>query len=219
MTSRTGDESEADLPVTDPLPPVLPRPRTGGARGRGVLVSALVVGGLLAGFVIILATRDPSSARLAQTPLLGKPAPALAGVSLTDGKRFDLREVGERFVLVNVFATWCVPCQQEHPELVAFEARHAQIGDARVVSVVFSDKADAVTRFFADRGGSWPVLDDPEGRIALDWGVSGVPESYLVGPDGVVRAKIVGGVTEEKLDDVLSRIGGGDGGGSDGGAP
>ncbi|MBI1845253.1 MAG: TlpA family protein disulfide reductase [Actinobacteria bacterium] len=169
MTSRTGDEFEADLPVTDPRPPR----RTGGARGRSVLVSALVVGGLLAGFVVVLATRDSSSARLAQTPLLGKPAPALRGVSLIDGKPFDLREVGERFVLVNVFATWCVPCQQEHPELVAFEARHAQIGDARVVSVVFSDKPDAVTRFFADRGGSWPVLDDPEGRIALDWGHRG----------------------------------------------
>lgn len=177
-----------------------------GKRGRGVLISALVVGVLLAGFLGLLATRDSSNARLADSPLLGKPAPELSGVSLLDGTLFDIREVGERFVLVNVFATWCVPCQQEHPDLVSFEARHRQIGDARVVSVVFSDDAGAVKRFFSERGGDWPVIDDPEGRIALEWGVSGVPESYLVDPNGIVRAKIIGGVTAERLDDLLDRI-------------
>ncbi len=192
--------------------------RRRGLRGRAILISALVVGGLLAGFVGILATRDSSAGRLARSPLLGKPAPSLEGVSLIDGKPFDLRGVGERFVLVNVFATWCVPCQQEHPELVSFEARHAQIGDVRVVSVVFSDEAEAVTRFFADRGGSWPVIDDPEGRIALDWGVSGVPESYLVGPDGIVRAKFVGGVTTSKLEEVLGRYSGREGFAEEGGS-
>lgn len=206
MTGPT-DAGPTDVDLSDSTGAV----RRRGLRGRAILVSALIVGALAAGFVGILATRDSSAGRLARSPLLGKSAPSLAGVSLIDGKPFDLREVGERFVLVNVFATWCVPCQEEHPALVAFEARHAQIGDVRVVSVVFSDEADAVTRFFADRGGSWPVLDDPEGRIALDWGVSGVPESYLVGPDGIVRAKFVGGVTTSKLEEVLGRYSGGEG--------
>ncbi len=189
--------------MTDALPS---SERTEKGRGRGILITALVVGSLLAGFVGILATRDSSTARLAQSPLLGKLAPELKGLSLLDGATFDLADVGERFVLVNVFATWCVPCQEEQPELVAFDARHTQIGDVRVVSVVFSDEADAVKRFFAERGGSWPVLDDPDGRVALDWGVSGVPESYLVSPDGIVRAKIVGGVTEKKLDELLAQL-------------
>lgn len=192
---------------TDTSDFILPGGLAGGKRrGRGILISALVVGVVLAGLVGVLATRDPSTARLADTPLLGKPAPPLAGPSLLDGTYFDIADVGERFVLVNVFATWCVPCQQEHPELVAFEARHRQIGDARVVSVVFSDEADSVKRFFKQRGGSWPVIDDPEGRISLDWGVSGVPESYLVDPEGLVRAKIIGGVTEQRLDELLVRL-------------
>ncbi len=178
-----------------------------GLAGHRILITAVVIGLMLVGLVVILATRESSSTRLAQSPLLGKPAPELKGVSLLDGSAFDLADVGERFVLVNIFATWCVPCQREHPELVAFEARHAQLGDARVVSVVFSDEPDAVKSFFAERGGSWPVLDDPDGRVALDWGVSGVPESYLVDPGGFVRAKIVGGVTQAKLDELLAEIG------------
>ncbi|MGK2956997.1 MAG: TlpA family protein disulfide reductase [Acidimicrobiales bacterium] len=208
MTDQPGLEP-VDARVADDHEPANDTGFSGGTRrprGRGILITAVVIGSLLAGFVGILATRDSSTARLAQSPLLGKLAPELKGLSLLDGATFDLADVGERFVLVNVFATWCVPCQEEQPELVAFDARHTQIGDVRVVSVVFSDEADAVKRFFAERGGSWPVLDDPDGRVALDWGVSGVPESYLVSPDGIVRAKIVGGVTEKKLDELLAQL-------------
>ena len=106
---------------------------------------------------------------------------------------------------VNFFATWCVPCRREHPELVRFQERHQAVGDVEVVGVVYDDSVDAVRQFKAERGGRWPMLSDPGGKVALDFGVSGVPESFLIGPDGVIVAKLVGGVRADDLDLLLQR--------------
>jgi cytochrome c biogenesis protein CcmG, thiol:disulfide interchange protein DsbE len=161
---------------------------------------------VLALFVAVLATRDSAATnRSVESPLLGEPAPALAGESMLDGEAFDLRDAEGRWVLVNFFATWCEPCRKEHPELLRFSQDHRVTDDVRVVSVVFSDEPADVERYFRDNGGDWPVVDDDEGRIVFNWSVSGVPESYLVDPDGGVRAKIVGGVDADKLEELLRR--------------
>lgn len=202
-----------------------PAPGTSGSvlaaapRRRTALFAAVAVGVVLVLLVAVLATRDYSGTRTADSPLLGRPAPAVQGPSLLDGGTFDLDAERGRWVLVNFFATWCVPCQAEHPELVRFDAAHAGAGDARVISVVFSDDADDVRRFFDQRGGEWPVIDDPVGRVALEWGVTGVPESFLVGPDGTVQAKVIGGIRFDSLEDLLAQAqgvahGGGDAGGA-----
>jgi cytochrome c biogenesis protein CcmG, thiol:disulfide interchange protein DsbE len=178
----------------------------GGIRRRPALWGAVAAGVALALFVVVLATREPATNRAVDSPLLGKPAPELAGDSVLDGDTFDLRDEEGRWVLVNFFATWCEPCRKEHPELVRFSQDHQVADDARVVSVVFEDQADDVERWFRDNGGDWPVVDSPDGSIVVDWSVSGVPESYLVDPSGGVRAKIVGGVDAEKLDELLRRV-------------
>jgi cytochrome c biogenesis protein CcmG, thiol:disulfide interchange protein DsbE len=176
-----------------------------GIRRRPALWGAGAAGVVLALFVAVLATRDPATNRTVDSPLLGRPAPALTGESLLEGGSFDLGDEEGRWVLVNFFATWCEPCRKEHPQLVRFAQDHQVADDARVVSVVFSDQADDVERYFRDNGGDWPVVDDDDGQIVFDWSVSGVPESYLVDPAGGVRAKIVGGVDAEKLDELLRR--------------
>ncbi len=154
--------------------------------------------------VAVLATRDPAGTRLGRSPLLGKVAPVLAGESIVAGTDdFDLAHQEGRWVVVNFFATWCVPCQEEHDDLVTLAADHAAADDLAVVSVVFSDTAANVSAYFADRGGSWPVIDDPQGQVITDWGVTGVPESFVVDGRGYVRAKVVGGITVERLEQLL----------------
>ena len=154
--------------------------------------------------VIVLATRAPATTRVSGSPLLGQQAPALVG-STIDGEGYNLTAERGRWVVLNFFATWCVPCRQEHPDLVRFQDRHLATGDATVVAVVYDEPASAVRRFRAEEGGDWPMVLDPSGRVALDYGVRGIPESYLISPDGVVAAKITGGVRVEDLEKLLAQ--------------
>src|SRR5690606_20070470 len=96
---------------------------------------------------------------------------------------------------------------EEHPELVAFAERHTD-GRARVVGVGFEDEPEDIEAFFAQRGGDWPVIPQGTGRIALDFGVRAMPESYLVAPDGTVVDVFIAGVTADQLDEAIAAHGG-----------
>jgi len=165
---------------------------------RTALVAAGVVGVLAVLLVAILATRDPSTERQTQSPLLGRIAPPVQGTTL-DGEEFDLDEWRGRWVVVNFFASWCIPCIEEHPELIAFEEAHRESGDAALVSVTYDNRSDEARRFFEENGGEWPVVDDPENSIGVSYGVARVPESFLVSPSGIVVQRLVGGVTAGQL--------------------
>lgn len=173
-------------------------------RRVGVIVVAIVAVVTVA-LVAVLAISEPANERRARSPLVGRTVPSLAGKTL-DGGRFDIDDQRGRWVVVNFFATWCAPCVQEHPELVAFDREHRVTGDAAVVSVVFSDDPAKARAFFARQGGDWPVLVDEEGSAALDFGVPKVPETYLVSPSGRVAAKFTGGVTHEGLDQAIAAV-------------
>jgi len=165
--------------------------------GRVGLVVSAVVAVLIVAFVAVLATREPATERRTDSPLLGKVAPALVGETL-EGGSFDIDDHRGQWVVVNFFATWCAPCREEHPELVAFDEAHRAAGDAAVVSVVYDDRVDDVRDFFAERGGEWPVIVDG-GLAAVGYGVVGVPETYLVAPSGFVVQKYTGGVTQDAI--------------------
>lgn len=183
----------------------LPAPRR---RRIGPLVAIPVLVVVLA-LVGVLATSDTGGDAEVSTPLLNRQAPAVVGETI-DGEAFDLADAQGEFVLVNFFATWCVPCIREHPDLVSFDERQGAAGIASVVSVVYDSRPEQVREFFADNGGDWPVVVDPDGLIALSYGVAGVPESYLIAPDGTVVAKLVGGVTASGLDRLLAQVRGED---------
>ena len=182
-------------------PPAVQPPRHRRRRALWIAVAVLVPVALL---VAALATRPPAQSVSVRSPLVGKPAPSMEATTI-DGAPFRLADLRGRWVVVNYFATWCVPCRMEHADLVRFQEFHQAAGDATVVAVVYDDSTQAVKEFRAAEGGSWPMLEDPKGRIAIDFGVAGVPESFLVDPRGVIAAKVVGGVRFDDLEALLAK--------------
>ena len=164
-------------------------------------VTAAVVGVVVLILVGVLATRDSGDDRI-NTYLFGEAAPQIKAQTF-EGELWDLDDQRGRWVVVNFFSTTCIPCIQEHPHLVNFAENHKQNDDVRIVTISFSDTEAAVEEFFRLNGGDWPVLTSETERVAVDWGVVAVPESYLVSPAGFVAAKVVGGVTQDYLEDLL----------------
>ena len=202
MAPRMTDTTGAGTTPTDEQepPPVI----SGLRKTRKVLWIAVAVAVPVFLLVLVLANGKPAATRAVRSPLLNKPAPPIEGTTV-DGAAASLADLQGKWVVVNFFATWCVPCRVEHPELIKFSDSHTASGDAAVLGVIYSDNAQAVKEYRDKEGGSWAMLTDPKGRVALDYGVAGVPESFLISPDGVVVAKLLGGVRAGDLDQLLYR--------------
>jgi cytochrome c biogenesis protein CcmG/thiol:disulfide interchange protein DsbE len=159
-------------------------------------VVVLTVGAL----VVVLGTgigRDPA---VPPAQAVGAPAPALHGPTL-EGGTFDLTDHRGNVVLVNVWASWCEPCRREYPAL-AEAAQGLGPHGLVVVGVNTRDETPDAQAFLADLGGArYPNVDDRAGRVAVDWGVFGVPETFVVDRAGVVRARAVGEVTAEWIEE------------------
>jgi cytochrome c biogenesis protein CcmG/thiol:disulfide interchange protein DsbE len=171
---------------------------------RRAFFIAVAAGLILVVFIAVLATSD-GDAGFARSPLISEPAPLILGEAV-DGSTFDLDAERGRWVLVNFFSTTCVPCIEEHPELVAFDEQYSATGDAAVVSIAFSDTSANVRDFFATNGGDWAVLAEDTGRHAISYGVAAVPETYLVAPSGIVTSKFIGGVTKADIENEIARL-------------
>lgn len=166
----------------------------------------LAVFGLLA--VLLAAgvwlSRDPNRDAL-PSPLVGKPAPAYALPVLHEPDRTvtnaDLR--GAPYVL-NVWGSWCPACRDEHPVLTRF----AETRKVRVVGYNWKDEPADALRWLEQFGNPyWLVLADQEGQVAIDWGIYGAPETFLVDGDGIVRWKHVGPMSEATVrDELLPRL-------------
>lgn len=188
-----------------PAPPAGGEP-SASRRSHTVLYVTLSLAAVVALLVGVLATRKPASERPVYSALIGKPAPAIVGKTIS-GQQFQLSQFSGKWVLVNFFATWCTPCLKEHPEIKAWSQQHAQAGDGEVAMVVYGDDPGRVRGFFAQQGGSWPVvLDQGKESIAVAYGVTAPPESYLVAPSGNVMAKLIGGVRARDLDQLMAKF-------------
>lgn len=156
----------------------------------------LAAGGMVVlsvALAIVFITRFGDDPAIVDSPLLGKPAPAVTLPRLDGQGDVDLSAIDAEVVVVNFFASWCLPCQQEQPHLVAAANAFADRG-VRFVSIAYrNDPADIAA--FLDEYGSSPAtiyLDDPGGRAAIAYGVFGIPETFFIGADGTVVRKIVG---------------------------
>jgi cytochrome c biogenesis protein CcmG/thiol:disulfide interchange protein DsbE len=177
-------------------------------RGRRRLAPfiSLAVAALLAALFIVLASSKADKPDVASSFLLGKPAPAAISTTL-DGKPFDLSRRKGSWVVLNFFQSTCLPCKAEHPELVSFAAQQASISDgAELYTVVKDDTDQAVSNWFADHGGSWPIVRDNDGSIATAFGVAQVPETWIVDPSGIVVRRIPTVITADFLSTLLEQL-------------
>jgi cytochrome c biogenesis protein CcmG, thiol:disulfide interchange protein DsbE len=158
----------------------------------------VVLAGLIAVFAVSL-NRDPS---LIQSVLIDKPAPqfTLEAVPGTGVPGFDTAGLTGNITVVNVFASWCIPCRDEHPVL---EALKQQTG-VRLFGMNQKDAPENAVSFLNELGNPYDAIGaDANGRTSIDWGVYGVPETFIVDARGVIRFKHVGPLV---MDDLASEI-------------
>lgn len=183
-------------------PSSTPKPR----RGFGWLVVPVIIFAALAVmFGLALTSGDPSKLPSA---LLGKPVPettfaALEGLNKDDGPvpGFASSDLGGGEVrVINFWASWCVPCVAEHPMLVELVARTG----VPLYGVNYKDQADAARRFLGRYSNPFTAVGvDPVGRGAIDWGVYGMPETFVIAADGTIAYKHVGPISETSLREQL----------------
>ena len=135
--------------------------------------------------------------------LIGRAAPPLPATEL-DGASDPNLSAG-KVTVVNVFGSWCGPCHEEHPALLSLATdADVKAGKVSLVGLAQKDRPDNVRRFLGAEGNPYgKVVLDPDGRAGIDWGVYGVPETFVIKGDGTIAYKFVGPLTEDTLRSVL----------------
>lgn len=149
---------------------------------------------VLVGFLAAGLKLDP---RAVPSPLIGKPAPGFALPRLDDPAITVQRDalLGKAWVL-NVWASWCGPCRDEHPHIVAF----ARTGQAPVIGLNYKDKRNDALAWLQQLGNPYELsLSDLDGRVGINFGVYGVPETFVIDKQGTIRFKHVGPITPQIL--------------------
>lgn len=167
---------------------------------RKVLLVGLAVALPLVAMLAVAFRFDPS---YVHSPLIGRPAPDFRLQDL-EGDTVTLSELRGAPVVVNFWATYCVPCIQEHPLLMA-ASRHYE-GRVHFLGVVYQDDPELIARFQRERGSWGPALLDPEGKVAIAYGVYGPPETFFIDRDGVVVDKVISAVPPDRLRSLLERL-------------
>lgn len=166
-----------------------------------VLAVAVALGALF----VVLAGSDTGRNETIESFLIDQPAPATVSTSLDD-EPFDLSRRKGSWVVLNFFDPTCIPCQNEHPELVAFAEQQAGLADgAELYTIINKGSDESVREFFDTNGGSWPVIRDPDGSISVAFGVAQVPETWIIDPNGIIRARFAGEITADYVGTVLQQ--------------
>ena len=168
---------------------------------RTVLIVGLIIAAVLVGILSAGLGKDPSEIR---SPLIGKTAPAFALREVGTTNTVDVAQFRGKPMVINFWATWCGPCWEEHPVLVA-NARMLQ-PEVQFLGVVFQDTEEKILGFLQQRGSSYPTVVDDAGKTAIAYGVGGVPETFFVDANGVIRAKYSGPMSPDILRENLQKV-------------
>jgi cytochrome c biogenesis protein CcmG/thiol:disulfide interchange protein DsbE len=153
---------------------------------------------MMAGFLAVGLNRDP---REVPSPLIDKPAPAFKLPRLDAPEQMlSTQDLRGQVWLLNVWASWCVACRQEHPLLVDL----ARAGTVKVYGLNYKDKREDAIGMLRKTGDPYvKSVSDTEGLVGIDYGVYGVPETFVIDKQGVIRYKQIGPITPEALRDTL----------------
>ncbi len=154
---------------------------------------ALILG--LALTLTLAFRRDPHDIR---TGTVGKPAPAFTLPNLDGTGTISLERYKGKVVVLNFWASWCVPCKEENPALTDFWERYRGT-NVVLLGVVFQDSTSAAREYTARLGNTWPTAVDESGQVALSYGVFGPPETYFIGADGVIAGRHIGPIDAATL--------------------
>ena len=168
---------------------------------RLLLLPLVLFVGLVA-FLMVGLRRDPHEI---PSPLINKPAPAFQLKQLQDpAKTFSVQDMRGKVWLLNFWGTWCVACREEHPLLI----QYAKTGAVPIYGVDYKDERATALQLLEDEGNPYTVTaSDPDGRLSIDYGVYGAPETFLIDRDGVIRYKQIGPITEESwAKEILPRV-------------
>lgn len=182
-----------------------------GGRSRGIRSWLIAGAGVVAIVLLVLvfAGRFGEDPRLIESPLIGEPLPSMELELLDGGGTMDFADLRGQVLVVNFFASWCVPCRTEHGHLVAAAAAYSD-RDVQFVGVVYQDTTSAARAFLDELGwGPGTIYAQDDGsRAVVEFGVVGVPETYFVDADGVIVDKVYGPVDSTllstKLDGILA---------------
>jgi cytochrome c biogenesis protein CcmG, thiol:disulfide interchange protein DsbE len=173
-----------------------PRRRRSRTRTIAIVLAPLVL------FALLLATGLGKDPRALPSELIGKPAPGFSLPRLDADGTIDSKDLDGQVVVLNFWASWCLPCRQEHDDLEAVWGRYRERGVV-VLGVLFEDTPEGAMGFRQELGGDWPIAADPGSKTAIAYGVFGVPETFVIAPDGTIAAKTTGAVTYEWLTDEI----------------
>lgn len=158
----------------------------------------LLLVGLIGVFAMSM-NRDPS---LVRSVLIDKPAPefAMPAVPELGVPGFDTASLKGQVTVVNVFASWCIPCRDEHPLLLALR----DVSNVRLFGINQSDAPENAVAFLTELGNPYAAVGaDRDRRVSIDWGVYGVPETFVVDAKGIITFKHVGPLTPQSMDEQL----------------
>ena len=149
--------------------------------------------GLFLGLAVLLAVGLTLNPNTVPSPLIGKPAPSFELPRLDGQGSFSHTDLAGQVSLVNVWASWCVACRDEHPLFVELARR----GVAPIYGLNYKDEEADAKRWLQAFGDPYTVsVVDRDGRVGLDWGVYGVPETFVLDRNGVIRHKVIGAINE-----------------------
>ncbi len=181
--------------------------RPKGNSGLPVRLAAFAVVAASIVLAVILGARFGTDPSFIASPLIGQPSPDLALARLNGDGELVLSQLQGNVVVVNFWASWCVPCRAEHADLVATSGAFAEVG-VSFVGVVYQDDPDQAIAFLDELG--WgdnnQYVVDPGSRAAIAFGVFGVPETFFINRQGVISGKIIGQTNAILLGTTLDQI-------------